>query len=355
MEVEERFFSVGTGDERQSFLYQRHTPATAPQRDLFDEARRRENTPSRRAQWLANLSLQRLMSRLFSVGSGADTAMGRTPLSLAQKRRRWGLLLFLLFSLLLLFFYYTRWSPLARMHTQEENATAPPLFQISDGQNWFSSHLPSFFAHAEEAKHIAFPSHAFDFPDQELPPGLLSRYKTIEQFNNEAPQCRLVTKAELEYGRVVLFANATTAACYPLQTLATHLLRFLDTDHCKTALFCQFACLTMFLNETGWELPCMCAFRLEREDLSPVVAVNLALREALTEEKEEAAGAVFVKERVAYIRDLWETTQTRKMAVPQLLRGTTLQGEEIQQWLRERAHTHLITHMLFVMRGHYDP
>jgi len=203
-------------------------------------------------------------------------------------------------------------------------------------------------AHGKRVRHLALPEQLFRSDVQGVP-GLMGSYASVADFNARAPRCRRVSRPELETGHVVLFANETLTACYSLTVLQERLEHFLLSGGCNHPVLCRFACLGTFINETAWELPCMCSYVVS--SVSDPADVRTFVNPTLSDA--EAAERVVANERVAYIRDMRETSSKRLLRLPQRLTGLTVDGEPVDILVTQAADVHSLVHMLQIMRGQF--
>lgn len=205
-------------------------------------------------------------------------------------------------------------------------------------------------AHGKRVRHLALPEDLFS-SDVSGVPGLMGSYASAADFNTRAPRCRRISKPELETGHVVLFANETLTACYSLGLLQERLEHFLTSGGCNHPVLCRFACLATFINETAWELPCMCSYVLVSPGEGADERVHTLINPVLSDE--EATERVVANERVAYIRDMRDINTKRLMRVPQRLTGLTTGGELYDQVISKPEDVHALLHMLQIMRGQF--
>lgn len=329
MESDTPLYSVSTEalDRHDQELRQRAGPSPAELFAAFD--RERAAQPSVVAQRAYAGVTQTLFSRMGRFFFPDD--MYGAP---RKRRRQWPWMVLALL-LILLIYYETRWSSLSRMRLWEQQNWQDKTVQ---DQTWWGGH-------AAEAKHMELSAAFFTNRGGGLP-GLLGRYETVEHFNREAPKCRPILRSEFEYGQAVLFANETTTACFPLKQLVAAMRRFLH-ERCLFPVGCESVCLSHFIDEPGWEVPCLCVTR--ENDL---VLANPSMRKA--EETEDSIKFV-VKERVEYIRQLRESQAytERTVDVPCLLDYFDLRGSPFTRELSTLAEVHDVTHLLMIMRGEF--
>jgi len=131
--------------------------------------------------------------------------------------------------------------------------------------------------------------------------------------------------------------------------LQERLEHFLLSGGCNHPVLCRFACLGTFINETAWELPCMCSYVVS--SVSDPADVRTFVNPTLSDA--EAAERVVANERVAYIRDMRETSSKRLLRLPQRLTGLTVDGEPVDILVTQAADVHSLVHMLQIMRGQF--
>lgn len=325
--------------------------------------------PERKASLGARLTwpVRALLGWLLERSTGAQSYTTSRDRLEAQATRRRRILALLLLAILFFLLYHFYLSPVARMQREQSAllASSEPmeLDELRDAIQHQHDHphvhdedlrAAGAPTHGRSVRHLALPGELFR-SDRNGVPGILGEYESAEDFNRRAPGCRRLSRPELESGQVVLFANESLTACFSLATLEHRLGEFLERT-CSHPVLCQFACLTTFFNETGWELPCMCSLWLpaegEEADQGPRLAT--LYNADLAPLGQGAEQSYVVKEKVAYLRDLREQETKRILLVPQRLTGTLRNGVAFESIVYSVGHAHTLTHMMHVMRGRYD-